>query len=80
MPYDWGHIPLECMLTLQIKPCTDSSDPQFQFKDEVEVESAASLKVKPKAKDKKRDSFTANVSSALNQFAEMEREGWKYWK
>ncbi|KAH7867442.1 hypothetical protein Vadar_033464 [Vaccinium darrowii] len=50
---------------------TGSSDPEFQFKDEVEVESTEDSKAKPKAKGKKRDSI------ALNQFAENGRRGAK---
>ncbi|KAI8545964.1 hypothetical protein RHMOL_Rhmol07G0078700 [Rhododendron molle] len=54
----------------KVPSSSDSSDPEFQFKDEPEVESAEGSKAKPKAKNKKRDSFAANISSALSQFAE----------
>lgn len=49
---------------------SDSSDPEFKIIDEPEVESAGDSKTKPKAKNKKRDSIAANISSALSIFAE----------
>ncbi|KAF7152266.1 hypothetical protein RHSIM_Rhsim01G0206000 [Rhododendron simsii] len=49
---------------------SDSSDPEFKIIDEPEVESAGGSKTKPKAKNKKRDSIAANISSALSIFAE----------
>ncbi|KAF7135039.1 hypothetical protein RHSIM_Rhsim08G0139300 [Rhododendron simsii] len=49
---------------------SDSSDPEFKIIDESEVESAGGSKTKPKAKNKKRDSIAANISSALSIFAE----------
>ncbi|KAE9459174.1 hypothetical protein C3L33_08920, partial [Rhododendron williamsianum] len=46
----------------KVPSSSDSSDPEFQFKDEPEVESAEGSKAKPKAKNKKRDSFSKHFN------------------